>query len=225
MRAAAALPLLTLPLLALALAACGSEPEPTPEPTATTTASGPRTLVPTNLALDELGPRVVGPEGPEVESAITQEGREIGTMTSFVTCPAETGAEICDPAVQPEGTVYTYVHHITLNETAGGEEPVNAALFRTMRAVPGFANVIGYDEDEVTAALGEGGEIKVQVDNGALIWRVAAGDGWSSGETLTFYWRSTAPPEGPARAFELEAGGMPAVASGPFPAEAEPVEE
>lgn len=213
-----------LPLLALALAACGSENEPAPEPTATA-ASGPRTLVPTDLALDELGPHIVGPQGPEVESTFTLEGRTIGTMTSFVTCPAEEEAEMCDPAVQPADTVYTYVHHVTLAEAVDGEEPVDVALFRTARPVPGFANVIGFDEDEATAALGEEGDIKVQVDSDALVWRIVAGDGWSSGETLTFYWRSTVPPEGPAEAYQLEAGSMPALATGPFPAEPEPVEE
>jgi hypothetical protein len=217
--------MLALPAL-LALAGCGGDtgeatPAPSPSPSVD---SGPRTLVAADLALDRLGPRFEGPQGSEVESVIPR----LGTMVSYVACPVAIEAATCDPAALPEGTLYTYVHQITVDvpDSERAEDQFGGVtLFRTTRAVPGFANAIGYSRAQAAEALGEGGDIKVQAENGRLIWRISAGDGWMPGETLTFFWQSRLPPAGPAEAFQLEAEELSGPATGPFPADPPPVDE
>ncbi len=212
---------------ALVLASCGGAAEeeaPAPEPApAPTFDAGPRTLVAADLDLDSLGARIEGPEGNEVESEIPG----LGTMVSFVACPAAVEAPECDPDVLPEGTVYTYVHRVTLDTPAGKQDDKRAGgatLFRTTQAAAGFANVIGFSREQAEQVLGANGDIKVQLDGGRLVWRIAAGDGWVPGETLTFFWRSTLPPVGPQEAFRLEGEGLSGMATGPFPQEL-PVDE
>ena len=50
----------------------------------------------------ELGARIEGPVGPEVEASIISDGRSIGDIVSYVACPAE--YDECDPEDLPEGT-------------------------------------------------------------------------------------------------------------------------
>lgn len=217
---------LTLALPAL-LAGCGSDPEPAPTPSPTPAAVGPRTLVAAGFQEQELGPRIEGPQGTEVESEIGIGGRVIATMVSYVACPApaedEIAAEECVPGDQPEGTVYTYVHRVT-PAAIEGDDGVAPISFRTARAVVGFANSIGFDRTQAEAALGEDYAIGVQLDSGALVWRIEKGDGWRDGEELTFFWQSTLPPEGPSEAYEIETIAGRALGTGPFPP-AEVVEE
>jgi len=92
-------------------------------------------------------------------------------------------------------------------------------LFETVREARGFTGAIGFDRKQVEEALGPDGTIRVQDDNGALAWRIVGGDGWSTGEPITFFWQSTMPPAGPAEAFALRADQKIAMASGPFPGE------
>lgn len=203
-------------LATLAAGACGDPAEEADEPLAVATpavSQGPRRLIAEPLNLAALGPRIAGPQGEEVESAI--EG--VGTMVSYVACPASVGSETCDPASLPDDTLYTYVHQVTLAEDRTGEGLGDARVFRTIEPAPGFALTIGYDTDAAEAALGEGYDIRTEIEDGELIWRVVAGDGWQAGETLTFYWRSTLPPAGPAEAYGLEVDGVESVAGGPFP--------
>ena len=100
--------------LAAVLAACAGEPEDTePAPTPSVTAdapSDPRTLVAADFGELELGPKIEGPVGPEVEASIIVDGRSIGDIVSYVACPA--GVEECDPDELPDDTVYTYVHTV-----------------------------------------------------------------------------------------------------------------
>ena len=221
------------PLALLALASCGSEPQPEPTPTPTQTPVGPRKLVAAGFDDQNLGPRIVGPQGPEVTAALTIDGREVGEIVSYVACPApptqgdeaelvpvQEGDE-CDPTAQEEGAVFTYVHRITPAEGMEGQ----LLSFRTSRPATGFANTIGFDREEAAAALGEDYGIGVSLDNGALIWRVEAGDGWDAGETITLFWQSTLPPEGPADAYEVETADGRGTASGPFPPKEEAAEE
>lgn len=198
------------------LAGCGS-PEPAPEPSPTVTPEGPKSLVAADLGQLVLGDRIEGPRGPEVTSRFTTEGETLAEVVSYVACPE--GVDDCDPAKLPEDTLYTYVHRVT---PAEGVE--SARLFRTARAATGFANVLGYDKAEAVDVLGETGRVDVSADNGALIWRVIGGDGWKAGETLTFYWQGTIPPEGPQEAFQFEADGSSALGTGPFPPREVPVE-
>ena len=221
-----------LALLSLgALAACSSaEPEPTPTPTPTVAA--PRTLVGADLDLSTLGAKIVGPQGPQVETVLSAGNRELGRLVSYVACPA--GVSECKPGEMPEGTVYTYVHRVTLAEadaTAGAEasdgpEVVEAppSLFRTIRKAAGFNQSVGFSTAEAEATLGDPDAISISNDNGSLIWRVARGPGWKPGGTMTFWWQSTLPPQGPAEAYLLELDGNQVIATGPFPPEEKPVE-
>jgi hypothetical protein len=196
---------------AMLLAACGSsEPEPAPSPTPTATPDKPKSLVPADLGALVLGARIEGPQGPEVAGTFEVDDETLAEVVSYVACPE--GLDPCDPEAAPEGTVYTYVHRVTPAEGIEG-----ATLFRTGRAAAGFANVIGFDKAEAVDVLGEDGRIDVASDNGALVWRVIGGNGWTAGETLTFYWQSTLAPEGPREAFQFEADGTSAQGSGPFP--------
>ncbi|MGB3165185.1 MAG: hypothetical protein WBA68_00195, partial [Alteraurantiacibacter sp.] len=155
----------------------------------------------------------------------------MGEMVSYVACPApESDAEMpaaatateCNPADQAEGAIYTYVHRITLgdSDTEPGDEgpaPPETMVFRMTMPATGFANVVGYDMEQATQTLGEDGGIRVQLEDGMITWRVTQGDGWMAGETLTLFWQSTLPPEGPANAYELRIDGDMATVTGPFP--------
>ncbi len=209
----------------LALAACGGDaPEetPTPEPTV----AQPRALAPADLDLSTLGAKIVGPQGPEVETTLMAGGRAIGTMVSFVACPEEETE--CVPDEMPEGTIYTYVHRITLAEADESEaQPDNGpeavenppTLFRTTEKAHGFTRAVGYINAEAREALGDEDAIGITSDDGRLIWRVTRGDGWTPGTALTFWWQSVLPPAGPAEAYLLEVDGNQSAATGPFPAE------
>ena len=217
--------------LAFALVACSGEPDGTETaPIADTSSdapSEPRTLVAADFGELQLGAKIEGPLGPEVEASIVADGRSIGDIVSYVACPAEYRGE-CDPEDMPEGTVYTYVHTICpgvddpndppFNRPVGLDEVEAASVFSTVRTASGFTGSIGYDRKEAEAALGPDGEIRVEDDNGTLVWRVVGGNGWETGEPITVFWQSTLPPEGPAEAFSLRADEKIAMASGPFPA-------
>ena len=225
--------LLALPLLALAVA-CSSEapvPEQSPSPTRTADA-GPRTLVAAKLEDLELGAKIAGPQGPEVTTVITaSDGTTMGQMVSYVACErgeTEDGEPVsptedaeCNPEAQPENAVYTYVHTIGLGrpdmEAPDLAEAPQTMVFRMIKPATGFNNVIGFDAEQAQQALGEDAEIKVQVEDGSLIWRVVAGDGWQDGETLTLFWQSTRPPAGPDEAYQLRIDDLTALATGPFP--------
>ena len=214
----------------LVLAACGqSEPEPQPSPAPTV--AQPRALAPADLDLSTLGAKIVGPQGPEVETSLTAGGREFGTMVSFVACPQDT--QECVPDDMPADTIYTYVHQITLADTDEDmEEPVNGpeaienppTLFRTTQKAHGFNRAVGYSTAQALEALGDEDAIGITSDDGRIIWRVTRGDGWQPGTTLTFWWQSTLPPAGPADAYLLEVDGNQTAATGPFPAEEEPAD-
>ena len=214
----------------LALAAC-SQGEPEPAPTPTPTVAQPRTLAAADLDLATLGAKIVGPQGPEVETVLSAGNREIGRMISFVACPEE--AEVCVPGDMPDGTIYTYVHRVTLADASPedaaaqpneGPEVVDSAptLFRTTQEAYGFNRAVGYSNAQALEALGSEDAISITSDDGHIIWRVMEGQGWKPGSTLTFWWQSTLPPAGPADAYLVEVDGNQAVAKGPFPAEEKP---
>lgn len=208
----------------LALVACAEEP-PAPEETPTPMATGPRTLVAAGFNDQQLGPKIVGPQGPEVVDEISFEGMPVAKIVSYVACPApsegEPAADECKPGEQPDGAIFTYVHKVT---STGADTEAQPFSFRTTKPVTGFANNIGFDRKQAEAALGEDYVIGVQNDNGALVWRIEAGDGWGEGEEITFFWQSTLPPAGPAEAYEIETNTGTAVLTGPFPPEEEPEE-
>ena len=220
---------LALTGIMFALASCGS-PEPEPAPTPTPTVAAPRTLVGADLDLSTLGARIAGPQGSEVETVLSARNRQVGTLVSYVACPA--GVEECRPGEMSEGTVYTYVHAVTLAEESESEDPAEGpevveappTLFRTIRKATGFNQSIGYSTAEAEAVLGDPDAISISNDNGSLIWRVVRGSGWKPGGTVTFWWQSTLPPQGPAEAYLFEVDGNQVAATGPFPPEDKPVE-
>ena len=217
-----------LPLI-LTVGACNDrEPEPTPTPTPTMAA--PRTLVGADLDLSTLGARIQGPQGPDVETVLSAGNREIGRMVSYVACPE--GVLTCVPGELPDGTIYTYVHQVTLsdaqaiNEDQSGKGPevieTPPTLFRMTRPATGFNQAVGFSTAQAEEALGDPDAISISLDNGSLIWRVARGSGWKPGSTMTFWWQSTEPPAGPESAYLLEVEGNQAEGSGPFPADRNP---
>ncbi|MDG6079586.1 hypothetical protein E3U23_10305 [Erythrobacter litoralis] len=213
-------PVALLFALVFFVAACGgSEPEPAPTPTPTV--AQPRTLVAADLDLSTLGAKIVGPEGSEVETLLADAGGQIGTMTSYVACPE--GTSECNPATLPDGTLYTYVHRITLTEQPDAQPTSGPAaieapptLFRTTEPVSGFDGAIGYRRAEAEAALGASDAISVSVEAGRLTWRVTQGT-WKPDSTITFWWRSTVPPQSPAENYLFEIDGNQVGATGPFP--------
>jgi hypothetical protein len=174
----------------------------------------PKTLVPADFATLKLGAKLAG---SDTESRFVSDGQTLAEAASYVACPE--GVTPCDPGALPAGTVYTYVHRVT-----PGKAVASATLFRTARPAAGFANGVGYDNAQAAAALGPDGQIDVEADNGALVWRVIGGDRWKAGEPITLYWQSTLPPAGPADAYLVETDGSVAIGSGPFPAREKPAE-
>lgn len=224
----------TLPLLALlVLASCGDAPGDTAPAAGEQQAGADRAgLLPTDFAGLPLGPRIVGPQGPEVVSQLVQDGRALADIVSFVACPAprqgEPPLDECVPGEQPGDALYTFVHRVT-PVASGGDDAAFAGgtrmAFRTALPAPSFAGTIGYDRTQALAALGTGYVISVAQDGGTLRWRIETGDGWMAGEELTFFWQSTRPPAGPAEAYRLETGSGAALGTGPFPAVEESAEE
>lgn len=198
-----------LPLLLLAACSKGPEaPAPTSTNQVTPTPDKPRTLVPADFATLRLGAKI---DGMEAQGRFASDGETLAEVTSYVACPE--GVTDCDPKTLPADTVYTYVHHVT-----PGKSVASATLFRTARPASGFANGVGYDNGQAAVALGPNGEIDVEADNGALVWRVIGGDHWKAGEPITLYWQSTLPPARSAEAYLVETDGSVAMGSGPFPA-------
>jgi hypothetical protein len=206
-------------LILLLLAACSKSPE-TPgaapssvvTPEVPPTPDKPKTLIPADFAVLRLGARL---QGSDTAAKFISDGVVLADVAGYVACPE--GVTECDPKTLPPDTVYTYVHRVT-----PGKAVASATLFRTARPAAGFANGVGYDNAEAAAALGPDGQIDVEADNGALVWRVIGGDRWKAGEPITLYWQSTLPPGGKADAYLIETDGSVAIGSGPYPAKEMP---
>ncbi|MEE4200684.1 hypothetical protein [Erythrobacter sp.] len=217
---------------ALTLAACDAEEESAELEVATTdgeAAALANAVDPADFAELELGAKIVGPQGPEVKTSLSNEAGILADITSYVACPA--GIDPCDPASAPEGTVYTYVHIVYPGEdmdpsTGAGDGPDDADIematgFRMIAPALGFNGVAGFSNAEAIAAAGDGVEVVVTCDDaGALIWTVNAGDGgnqWEDAEPLTFFWQSTLPPAGPAAHYEIRTLEASGAGEGPYP--------
>jgi hypothetical protein len=221
--------------LSLALAACGSADEP-PTDLEKAESVGAAAALARNIEagefLDlELGAKIVGPQGEEVTSALSNAEGNFADLRSFVACPADMTE--CDPATAPEGTIYTYVHVVYPGEdneagTGSGEgndssDVERATAFRMTRPATGFTGAAGYSKDAAMAAIGAKADVVITCDDGALVWTVSAGDGgdqWEQAEPLTFWWQSTVAPAGPVAAYAIDANYAQATGSGPYPADA-----
>lgn len=193
--------------LCMPLAACGSE-GPGAEEVFEEAVEGEGAAIPLQPGPDfaslQLGPKIQGPEGEEVASKFEGAG---GQLRSYVACPAE--AESCEPEQLDGDTAYTYVHEVTPG--------TRTSVFRTIQPAYGFTGTAGFDHSQEEAAIGGDSELVVRCVNGALIWAVNGGEGWTG--PITVYWQSTLPPAGPAVAYQLITEGDRAPATGPFPAE------
>ena len=224
--------IVALPLL-FALAACGGGADEPPTDLESAQSDGAAEALARNLEagdfLDlQLGAKIVGPQGEEVESALANAEGNFADMRSFVACPA--GMDPCNPATAPQGTIYTYVHVVYPgedNEAGSGSGAGNdssdverATAFRMTRPATGFTGAVGYSKDEAMAAIGAKADVVVTCNDGALVWTVSAGDGgdqWEQAEPITFWWQSTVAPAGPAQAYAIDANYTQATGSGPYP--------
>ncbi|MGX7952531.1 hypothetical protein ACWPM1_08185 [Tsuneonella sp. HG249] len=170
----------------------------------------------------------------ERTSAMSNSAGNFADLRGFVACPQ--GVDPCDPKTAPAGTVYTYalvVYPGGDNDDDTGVGRGNTAsdiergtAFRMTMPAHGFTGKAGYAKPEALAAIGPKADVVVSCDAGKIVWTVSAGDGgnqWEQKEPLTFYWQSTLPPAGQARAYVFDADSTSAAGSGPYPAAKEAV--
>ena len=174
---------------------------------------------------EQLGAKIEGPVGPEVNASFLLDGKSYGDIESYVACP--TDITTCDPKNLPAGTVYTYVHVVTPGLDKSNDEPFKpnkqvmavaaADMFTMSLPSTGFSGEAGYSIGQASAAAGPEASFSVKCKNNRLAFEKLSGETWSTGETITFYWKSTVPPKGPGEGFALRADGKVAVGTGPVP--------
>lgn len=176
-----------------------------------------------------LGGHVGGGKAEGTTAAMTNSAGSFADLRSFVACPKEMAT--CDPRTAPAGTVYTYVLVVypggdnSARKGTGAHNTVSdierATAFRMTMPAHGFTGKAGYAKPEALAAIGPKADVVVSCDAGKIVWTVSAGDGgnqWEQKEPLTFYWQSTLPPSGSAKAYAFDADSTTATGSGPYPA-------
>ncbi len=173
----------------------------------------------------KLGAKIVGPLGPEVDSSLSTDLASIGDLIGYVACTD--GSETCDPKAAGNDMVYTYVYTVTPGVDPHNDDkfpkseavdPVaKATAFRMVLPALGFTGEAGYSKGQAREALGEDGAFDIRCTADGLSYEIARGTEWSTGETMTFFWKSAKPPKGPMDAFILEADGKTAIGSGPSP--------
>ncbi len=172
-----------------------------------------------------LGPKIVGPVGPEVNVSLAAGANNLGDLISSVACPD--GFSACTPPSNPAGTIYTYVHTVTPGADTTNDPPFpapgpvsafdGASEFRLNFPASGFTGVAGYRFSDAVAVLGASGAFTIErLPDGSLTWTVANGD-WDTGETVSFFWQTTQPPSGPSGQYALSNGATTATGNGPLP--------
>ncbi|MBI1357558.1 MAG: PEP-CTERM sorting domain-containing protein [Acidobacteria bacterium] len=115
-----------------------------------------------------------------------------------------------------DGSIYSYVHTVT-------PQTNNVSEFATAFGVYGFNGTAGWDFTEASAAGGDGdaGDFLVDDDliNGTIDWEttgagLGTGNGFGSGETITFFYQSDKAP-GPAYYSMINGGAGNAQTLGP----------
>jgi hypothetical protein len=230
----------TASALALGLAACSQEPSPREvqhqEVTDLNTADtdGKAYAKARSLPAGDMTEFTLGGRFGEKAIAMSNSAGNFADLRGYVACPK--GIDPCDPRTAPAGTVYTYAFVVYPggdNEDDSGIGPGNTAsdiergtAFRMTMPAHGFTGKAGYAKPEALAAIGPKADVVITCDAGKIVWTVNAGDGgdqWEQKEPLTFYWQSTLPPAGSAKAYAFDADGTTAVGSGPYPAPREGV--
>lgn len=224
-----------LPIMLLSLAACSGE-EQDIDITDLESAQSESEEAAMDVALRaadyidlELGAKIVGPQGDQVEGRMRNAEGAFADIRSYVTCPA--GMDPCDPSKAPAGTIYTYVHVVYPGEdnqsdtgSGSGNDSSDVEVVDTFRmTMPshGFNGVVGYSKAEALAAVGPEVDVVITCHENSLSWTIeagAGGDQWAQAEPLTFFWQSTLPPAGPADAYEIFANHTAAQGPGPYPA-------
>ncbi|MGB0909618.1 MAG: PEP-CTERM sorting domain-containing protein [Nitrospirales bacterium] len=173
-----------------------------------------------------LGPQIVGPVGPTVDSSfVNAAGDSLGDLQGSVSCP--TGSAACIPPTNPPGTIYTYVHAITPGVDFPNDPPFpqpaivvpfeDAMEFSLGFPAEGFNGVAGFSSSDTNAALGPGGDFSIELlSDGSLQWMTNE-TGWGSGETIVFFWQTTQPPSGPGGAYQISNGITLGSGAGPLP--------
>lgn len=176
-----------------------------------------------NIDMLEIGTKIVGPVGPEVEvSLINENGDSLGDLSSSVSCPA--GMDECIPSNNPGGTIYTYRHTVVPGldnaNDAPFPKPENVISFENVKQFKlgfeaiGFNGVAGYSyADAQNAKLSF--EVH-QSSTGELVWTTSSG-AWDTGEAITFFWQSTQAPSGPGGKYSASNANDSATGRGPLP--------
>jgi len=232
--------LLTVSALALTVAACSDEPSPREVQDQQVTdlnsanTDGKAYAKAKDFPAGDFTEITFGGRTAERTTSMSNDAGNFADLRGFVACPR--GTDPCDPKTAPPGTVYTY----TLVVYPGGDnnddtgigagntvsDIERATSFRMTMPAHGFTGKAGYAKPEALAAIGPKADVVVTCDAGKIVWTVSAGDGgnqWEQKEPLTFYWQSTLPPAGQAKAYAFDADGTTAVGSGPYPAAREGV--
>jgi hypothetical protein len=214
-------------LFPLILAACSSGPaeEPT-EPINDATLTEPMHIIaPTAFASLMLGGTVQGPLGPEVEASLVVEDTALGDIASRVQCPE--GIDPCNPDTAEEGMIYTYIHEVRPGFDGPNDPPFampervhpveSASSFSLSFPAHGFTGVAGYSIYDAEDVLANGLNGSISCADGRITWSFPEESGWSTGETITFFWQSTQPPSGPDGEYLFVADGLEATGPGPMP--------
>ncbi len=218
MRLATALP------FCLLLAACAGDPA-TDENEGDTLSEAGNIVTPTDFDLLALGGIIEGPLGPTVEASLADGNVALADMMSRVQCPAD--IDPCVPADNPPGTIYTYIHEVRPGFDGPNDEGIampasvepveRAESFALDFPANGFTGVAGYAIAEADEALATGFNATISCENGRIVWTVPEESGWSTGETITFFWQTTRPPSGPDGQYRFVAHGRTVTGRGPKP--------
>jgi hypothetical protein len=223
--------------LALALSGCSDDPTPREVQDQEVTdlnrvdSDGEADAAAKALPAGDFTEFTLGGQIDEKTQAMRNSAGNFADLRSFVACPK--GMDPCDPRTAPEGTVYTYVMVVYpggdndddtgIGSGAAASDIERATAFRMVLPAHGFTGNAGYAKPEALAAIGPKADVVVSCDAGKIVWTVSAGDGgnqWEQMEPLTFYWQSTLPPAGLAKAYAFDADSTEAVGSGLYPAAA-----
>ena len=216
-------------LITLLVAACSGAPieEPADPAEDATLAEPVNVIAPTDFASLTLGGTVQGPLGPEVEASLAADGVAIADIASRVQCPE--GIDPCDPDTAEEGTIYTYIYEVRPGFDGPNDPPFempetvrpiqSASSFALAFPAHGFTGVAGYSVYDAGDVLAEGFVASISCVDNQIIWSFPEESGWSTGETITFFWQTTQPPSGPDGEYRFVGDELEATGPGPLPTE------